>query len=266
VARGVIGTPPSAHRGRFRLAYVALAAVVAVAAASFAVLMNEGSTVRHDDGLAPNWSRWQPAGDDASKVNQIAAFVARHYRLGKTQPLAVIKGIIPPTIPVNGQLVPIVDFAVSTQTNGKVNYSILPADGGVIYQLCGLGRACAIEAGKASVERERLLRRESLELALYTLRYLPNVDSVITFLPPRAGQPPQWAFYFGRDQFAPELRHPLAATLPAKTPPSGKSMTAFEAQQIDLLTDPWRFHFHYTQLQDQSLVLALDPSGQSAQQ
>jgi hypothetical protein len=252
------------YRGRFRLAYVLLAALVAVAAASFAVLLNRG-TPRHDDGLAPHWSSWQPVGDDATKVNQIAAFVARRYRLGRKQPLAVIKGIVPPTIPLNGQLVPIVDFAVSSQTNGQVNYSIVSADGGVIYQLCGLGRACAIEQGKASVERERLLRRESLELALYTLRYLPDVDSVVTFLPPRAGQPPQWAFFFGRSQFEPELRHPLAATLPGKTPASGKSMTAFEAQQIDLLTDPWRFHFHYTQLQDQSLVLALDPSGQSAQ-
>ena len=40
---------------------------------------------------------------------------------------------------------------------------------GVLYRLCGLGPNCAIAKGKPSAERHLLLRREALELALYTL-------------------------------------------------------------------------------------------------
>ena len=48
--------------------------------------------------------------------------------------------------------------------------------------MCGLGGACAIK-GKASTTRFMLVRREALELALYTFKYDGDVDSVVV-LPP----------------------------------------------------------------------------------
>jgi hypothetical protein len=259
------GSAARSYRGRFRVAYLLLALVVGAAGGAFAVLLNQPGPTSPESELAANWSSWRPAGDDPSMVNQIAEFVARHYRRPDGKELVAVKGTIPPTLPINGQLIPIVDFAVSSQTNGQTNYSIVPADQGVIYQLCGLGAACSIDTGKGSVERERLLRRESLELALYTFRYVQSVDSVVAFLPPLPGRTPQWAFLFLRSELEPELRRPLGATLPTGVAPTVKSIDPIEARTIDGLTDPWRFHFHYTQLQDQSLVLALDPSGVSGQ-
>ena len=38
--------------------------------------------------------------------------------------------------------------------------------------------------GKPSQERLKVLHREALELALYTFRYLPDVEGVVTLLPP----------------------------------------------------------------------------------
>ena len=51
--------------------------------------------------------------------------------------------------------------------------------------LCGYGQNCSIASGQPSVERHTLLRREAVELALYTFKFLPNIDSVSVFLPPR---------------------------------------------------------------------------------
>ena len=59
-----------------------------------------------------------------------------------------------------------------------------------VYNLCGLGTSCAIAAGTPSLAGELLLRREALELALYTFRYIHGVDSVVAILPPVP--PPRW--------------------------------------------------------------------------
>ena len=47
----------------------------------------------------------------------------------------------------------------------------------------GPGQRCSVP-GEPTAERALLLRRESLELALYTFKYMDDVDSVITMLPP----------------------------------------------------------------------------------
>ena len=41
-----------------------------------------------------------------------------------------------------------------------------------------------LKDSKPSKARHRLLRREALELALYSFRYLPDVTMVVTLLPP----------------------------------------------------------------------------------
>ena len=54
---------------------------------------------------------------------------------------------------------------------------------GVTYEIDGLGPLKSIP-GKGSAERLQLIQREALELALYTFRYLPEVQQVVTKLPP----------------------------------------------------------------------------------
>ena len=54
-----------------------------------------------------------------------------------------------------------------------------------MYTLNGLGPKGSVRGGKPSEARHLLLRREALELALYTFRYVKNVDLVVALLPPK---------------------------------------------------------------------------------
>ena len=56
----------------------------------------------------------------------------------------------------------------------------------VQYELCGLGKNCSITEGKPTTRAAQLLRREALELALYSFRYFDGIDSTLVLLPPRA--------------------------------------------------------------------------------
>ena len=58
----------------------------------------------------------------------------------------------------------------------------------ISYSLCGGGSSCAIATGTPSVARGTLVRREILELALYTFKYVGGIKNVIAFMPPPAGQ------------------------------------------------------------------------------
>ena len=71
----------------------------------------------------------------------------------------------------------------STGKKEEDEIDIIPTTSSLQYILCGLGQNCSIKGGTASEERHALLRREALELALYTFKYVDGVDSVSVFLP-----------------------------------------------------------------------------------
>ena len=91
--------------------------------------------------------------------------------------------------------------------------------GNVQMQLCGLGSECAITRGTATAARERLTRREALELALYTFKYVPSVNALIAYMPPPPGQTPQTLLYLERANLKDQLDQPLSKTLPLAKPP-----------------------------------------------
>ena len=90
-------------------------------------------------------------------------------------------------------------------------------DKGVLYQLCGLGPNCAIDRGKPSRRRAFLLKREGLELALYSLHYL-GVKQVVVLLPPPPGRAQTVAMYFRQGDVASQLDRPLTASLTPRAP------------------------------------------------
>ena len=55
-----------------------------------------------------------------------------------------------------------------------------------------------IKEGSPSVARGAVLRREALELALYSFRYLDNTDSVVAFFPPQKGKDVTHAYFFAK--------------------------------------------------------------------
>jgi hypothetical protein len=253
--------PPSAksrspHRVRFLLAYALLGGTGGIALVLGAGLLDrsEGSA-RNQLPPRSTWSTWYPTAEGLAGANQIAQFVGRRYRMASGDQLVGVRAG-----PLSVQSVRV--SAIALRTAGEEgtgsDISVIPAQSSVSYVLCGLGENCAIPGGKAPRGRERLLRREALELALYTFSYM-EVDSVVAFLPPRPDAEALWSFLFRREAFRQELEQPLRDTIPESDPPFPGEMKPIEVQRIDRLTEPSRYRFQFSQSQDGSVLLVLDP-------
>jgi hypothetical protein len=230
------------------MAYVVLGILAGVSFAALGFVLYAAT----DDG-GPAWSAWKPAGSGLERADEIAAYVSARYRLDGATQLVAVKAGQP-----SYQEVPAAGYAIR-QGGAAGDVDIRTADSAIQYELCGLGEGCSIATGQPSAERERLVRREALELALYTFHYLPAVDRVAAFLPPRAGSSPTWVLLFERDAYRQELSEPVSATLPDAVP----QPTAIDAGQvalIDRLTEPARFRFEVQSLQNGAPLFVLDPS------
>jgi hypothetical protein len=103
------------------------------------------------------------------------------------------------------------------------------------------------------------VRREALELALYTFKYVPGIDSIVAFLPPRPGATPQYTVFLRKAALSKELQRPLKATLSLPKPPTPTQADPQETPTIDRLTLPSLFQYSLTQSQEGSAILVLDP-------
>jgi hypothetical protein len=247
-------------RGKFRLAYLLL--VVAVAGAGvlfFAIRDNSAGTAGAGGASEETWGNFHPEGLTQDRIQQIALHVGSTYRTTKgNHQLVSVSASIPP---VYQNDLRITQYVLSYNDGGQTNYQAVPiGSNNVLYEMCGLGPQCSIATGKASTARFRLLRREALELALYTFHYT-DVGSVVTFLPPKKGERPQFVFLFLRTQFDQQglLAKPLDAILAEPTPPPAAAMSAAEAATIDGITEPDLYRFRYTSDQQGGVLLVFDP-------
>ena len=247
---------PSDFRNRFGFIMGALGGVILAAAAIAAIALTTGGT--KEEGLFKNWSKWQPQETSMTAgPAEIATHVAPQYKMDDgTQLVNVTAG------PLEVQSVPIDDVLVQAQD------SIHQLSGhAIMYTLSGLGPRGSIVGGKPSKERHRLVRREALELALYTFRYMHDVDMVVAMLPPpkpadgetaqqaATKNPPQAIFYRPGDLKG-QLHVPLGATVPAKAP-TPETIPPGEATVIDSLTLSNLFVADFTQTQDLRAHLVL---------
>jgi hypothetical protein len=238
------------------VAYMLLGTILGGAAVGFGLLLT--TTDGEDDGGSEGWSEWRPTAKGEAGVDQIASFVGGRYRLPSGRQLVAVLAQKPR---VQDQ-VPVSTVAIEEATKdaaGEPNYTIHDTDGDYMYVLCGLGQNCAIREGPPSVERHRLLRREALELALYTFRYVEGVNSIIAFLPPRPGQQPTSLLYFRKGDFDDHLDRPLRETLPGSKPPRIDRMPTSEQRVIDRLTTRNLFRYEFQQAPDASAILVLTP-------
>jgi hypothetical protein len=128
------------------------------------------------------------------------------------------------------------------------------------YTLCGLGSHCSIASGEATPTRGQLVRREALEVALYTFKFAPSINSVATFMPPAPGQTTAYLLYLRKDDLTDQLHQPLSKTLPFETPPLPTASDNTEKATIDKLTLPHMFTYELTALQTGGAALILDPA------
>jgi hypothetical protein len=236
--------------GRFRFVYAALALLLGAAIGGFLVLSGDSQTT------GPAWSAWEPDGDPSERASEIAQFVSRQYRLESRRQLVAVSVTKPPTV---GQQ-PVRYVALSAGTS-REDISVLSADGTMAYQLCGIppGANCSIREGEPSAERGLLLRREALELALYTFKYVDGVDSVVAFLPPRLKQQTRFALFFQRDDLDAALDRPLRATLAPSRELTPSTLAPTERFLVDRYVDSHIFQASYGQAGDGSIYLALVP-------
>jgi hypothetical protein len=239
----------------FGVAYFVLAAILGASVGTFIVLLGRNTPPKTE------WSAWAPNGSVGERVSKITEHVAPKYRLPSGNQLV---GVIPqpPSVERDGQRLPIRAFGFADRqvSNGLPDVTFRPTDDAVEYILCGVpGKGCAIPEGTPSLERTRLLRREALELALYTFRYVDGVNAVFAMLPPKEGNPPSFGLYFEKSDLAEELKHPLRRTLPQPAPLTVDRLTTIEKTVVDRLTVGNIFQFQYQQISDGSWVLVLAP-------
>jgi hypothetical protein len=191
---------------RFVLVYVAL--VLAVAGAIVAAVLVP-TTSKHTPLLSlARWSSWQPESATPSPAVQVALHTAKGYLLPSGNEFVHVT-----TSPPQWQDAPVRGVVVLNELGGETQIT-LPSDSDTImYSLCGPERDCAIPSSSASARGILIvLERESLELALYSFKYVRGTQNVIVLLPNGTGPGPTLLFWH-RGDLAAALHRPLAQTL-----------------------------------------------------
>jgi hypothetical protein len=243
----------SPHARRFSVftgALFAFAAIVLVGAAIIVSNSNDPEVINVD----LSWSQFQPESKGPDQgAREIADFVGREYRLGSGQQLVAVTGG-----PLEVQGLPInIALRQSVADGGDIN--LLPGNG-VLYRMCGLGKDCAIDRGKASQARHLLLRREALELAMYSFRFLRDTENVVVFMPKAPKSKTTQALFFQKEDLAPLVKKPLEDTISAPVPTPSTVKKSRGANDIDRLTMPRLYNSSLTQANEESSVfLVLDP-------
>ena len=262
-ARPGTAAPRQSLRGRLVWLYTVLALVATGGIAALVVGLVTDDSV----GKGALAAGIDLAGSPYARTQEIAEEIGSRYRAQDGGQLtAALAG--PPIIVSNQPegstqiLVRTIAIAPDLPSGGSSadrDVVLVDGDTSVQYVLCGYGQNCSIAKGEPSVERHTLLRREALELALYTFKYVPAIDSVSVFLPPRPdGAVAPTMVFLQRKDVKDELARSVDEILATKAPAIGK-ISADELERVNRATGARLYQYDYTQAQDGSAVMLLDP-------
>jgi hypothetical protein len=258
------------HSHKF-LAATATLIGVAIGAIAVAVVVALGGS---HSGSTIQWSTWHPSDPGPAGEREIADEVSPFYRQSPGAQLVVVtvqnvSG--PSTVGTQGSGTQIAVRDPNTGTLAAIQGDT------AVYNLCGLGPSCAIAGGTPSAARLLLLRREALELSLYTFKYINSIQNVVAILPPghtvqtctgicSQPNPPKkttavsLAVVFQRESLQRFLQQPLRDTLPEELPPTVSEMAgAPEAELVSVITGQALFQQQLVQSQTGGNVLVLSP-------
>jgi hypothetical protein len=258
----------SAYYFRFSIAYALLALVAAGGIAALVIVLTRADVVS-----TPNWSKFEPTGSNVAKVRQIATTVSGEYKASTGRkivtvlpgPLQATRFLQTDSGPVSVEI-PISTVAVqpdvSTGKHEEGDFTTYNANSTIAYQMCGFGGSqqnCGL-GGTPSQARGRLLRREALELSLYTLKYVPDTDAVLTYLPPPTDPSASpTSILVARKDVKKALDDPLAKTLKSKKVVLGKPLG--DGAQVDKMTTSRLYTYDYQTLPgDGTAILVLTPA------
>jgi hypothetical protein len=251
-----VGASP--YRSRFGFIMGALAGLALAAVGLAAIVVAGGGTT---SSVPAGWSKWHPTSQDGvAAAREIAIHVGNKYRLAGGDQLVVVQAG-----PLEIAEVPLSVAIRSAPTGGDID--LIEGDG-LLFILNGLGPRGSISKGEPSTQRHLLLRREALELALYSFRYIDGIDQVVTLLPPpppekgkendpAAPPPPTQAIFYRPGDLERQIEAPLSLTIPALTP-RPETIPAREKALIETLTRRNLFSSSFTQSQDGRAFLVLD--------
>jgi hypothetical protein len=227
-------TEPAPFRGRFGFVWGALAGVAACAVGvTIALVAAPGHS---GPPLAKNFSPWQPSTSRMlAGAADIATHVSREYVLPSGEQLVSVRSS---RIELEGR-----PLGVAVRPRGG-ELQVLKGDG-LMYLLANVDPTSGAKR-KGSATREKMLRREAVELALYTFRYLEDVTMVAVVLPPPASKddPQSRAIFYRPGDLLAELQKPLARTMAAQA-------------QVDSLASRNLFHFSIQPLDGELSYLVL---------
>ena len=245
----------SSYRFRFGIIYVLLAAVVGAGVGTFIVL-----AMRPAPEKEAAWSTWRPEGRVNAYPTEIAQHVGTRYRLQSGKQLV---GVLAGRAEIqNLPLRAVVIQHDATNPTKRDDLEVIPIGNSVMYSLCGAGQKCSVAEGQPSAGRARLLRREALELALYTFKYVDDVDSVIALMPFNLGKPEteeddtSTVVFMQKKDFQRQLEAPLDQTLPGRP---RATLDPIQGQVVDTLTRPRQYLYDIQPTQDLGAVLMLAP-------
>ena len=238
------------YPGRFMVGYLLIVLFFGALLIGFAVAWSRHSDNSGGD-TATTWSFFKPSADsEALRIRQIARFVGDRYQTNDGQQLARVLGG-PPAV----QDAPVTQFLI--RDGGK--QESIGTGKAIMYILCGAGQDCALPLEASSTAHERLLRREALELALYTMRY-NDVDPIAVLLPPNPQGKPGDAVLFRKDDLKSLLDKPLSQSLPTGKAPNALGMDDLEAATVDYLTLTKSYDYDFLSASDGTARMVLNPA------
>ena len=222
-------------KARFSVALLLLGAAAGAVLGAFIVLVQ-----KPDSKPSVVWSGWKPgASSREAQLFEIANHIGSSYRLTNGDQITAVKI----GAPSGGPSVRAIGVPKNNQPQTLDDFARYDGNKSVIYRLCGAAQNCSIPEGQPTVSRGTVLRREALELALYTMKYEP-IDNVLVFFPPGTRRSKlSLTLFFHRKQLEGRLTDPLRNTLPQATPPAPGEISNQEAQTVDALTTSSVYRF-----------------------
>ena len=256
----------SAYRFRFVLFYFGLAVVAGSALGAFIVVLQ-----RPKAKPPAAWSTFVPKGSLTARLFQIADVIPKGYRLqdGKQLVGATLSPPQQQITPDQGQSFIMLPLS-RTEIHDRGNITTSNLSSSIQFVLCGGGNGCELVSGRPSQARYLLLEREALEISLYALKYVNDLDSVTVLFPPShnvsdltgsgaSSQPRQTALFLRRRDVARLLSRPYVDTLATEVPGIGQ-MSTKDTQAVRTVAVAHTFDWTVTQAQDGAFIRVLEPS------
>ena len=236
-----------------------LAAIVGAGIGSFVVLADPPAPPE-----AAAWSSWEPNGSKLARVRQIADRIPKAYTQPNGEQLTVSQAS-PLAVPTESGDVPVSSIFVRPDTSrGQAEEErhrrVHRCGRRLVRPLRPRHRRAVLDhEGKPTSERFTLLRRQALELSLYTFKYVDDVDSVIVFMPPTPKGESNGTVFLRRDDVADELRRPSHTPAAVSATRASGAISEVELGNILRLTQPRTYAFQFQAASDGRPILMLTP-------